>query len=70
MCQREVGRPRARIEVLVADRYGGPTEKPSQDAEDVTREPAKPPEPSTATGVQVNAAEPLSGLDPDPRPGA
>ena len=59
-----------RFEGLVTERYGELTEKPKQDAEDVTREPAMPPEPSTATGVQVNAAEPLDGLDPDPRMGA
>ena len=68
-CRQEVGQPRLQIEGLVAERYGGVTEKQNRDAEDATREPAMPPEPSTSTAVQVNAAEPLDGRDPEPRAG-
>ncbi len=50
-CRRDVGKLRAQIEGLVTERYGGLTEKPNQDADNVTRETAKQPQPSTATGV-------------------
>ena len=66
-CRRDVGKLRAQIEGLVTERYGGLTEKPNQDADNVTRETAKQPQPSTSTGVKVSAAEPLDGRDPDPR---
>ena len=65
-CRGQVGQPRAQIEQLVAERYGGLTEGPKPDGRDVMPTAAKPPQASTATGLQVNASEPLDGLDPEP----
>ncbi len=53
-CREWGGKPRAQIEGLVAERYGGLTEKQKQDAEEVTREPAKPPQLPAATGLGMN----------------
>ena len=48
----------------------GVTEDANHETKDATPTPAKPPQPAAATGVQVNAPEPLDGRDPDPRTGA
>ena len=66
-CRRQVGQPRAQIERLVAERYGGLTEDSKQNGQVATPPPAQPPEKSDPIPLQVNAPEPLDGLDPDPR---
>ena len=68
-CRRDVGKPRAQIEALVAERYGEPPERPSASPRKRDAQPAKPPQAATATGVKVSAAEPLDGRDPNPRDG-
>ena len=45
-------------------------EDATRETGDTTPTPAMPPQPSTATSVKVNAAEPLDGRDPNPREGA
>ena len=59
----------AHIEGLVAERYGGLTEDSKSDRRDATPTPAKPPDESNPTPLQVNAPEPLDGRDPNPRAG-
>ncbi len=66
-CRQWVGKPRAQIEGLVAERYVGLTEEATRETGDSTPTPAKPPDESNPTPVQVKAPEPLDGLDPDPR---
>ena len=66
-CRRDVGKPRAQIEGLVAERYGGLTEESKQNGQVATPPPAKPPQQSNPPPLQVNAPEPLDGRDPDPR---
>ena len=69
-CRRQAGQPRAQIEGLVAERCGGLTGDTKLNGRDVTSEPPKPPQQSNPTPLQVNAPEPLDGLDPDPRASA
>ncbi len=65
-----VGKPRAQIGELVAERYGEPPQDATCEPTETKPTPAMPPQSATATGVKVNAAEPLHGRDPNPREGA
>ena len=69
-CRQKVGKPRAQIEALVAERYGEPPEDANRETRDTTPTPAEPPQPATTIGVKVGSSEPLDGLDPNPRAGA
>lgn len=69
-CRQEVGKPRAQIEALVAERYGEPPTDANRETRDTTPTPAEPPQAATRTGVKVGSWEPLDGRDPNPRAGA
>ena len=69
-CRREVSKPRAQIEALVAERYGEPPDDTTRVTKEAKPTPAEPPQAATTTGVKVASLEPLDGLDPNPRAGA
>ena len=69
-CRREVGKPRAQIEELVAERYGEPPKDSNRESRETKPTPAEPPQAATTTGVKLGLSEPLDGRDPNPRAGA
>ena len=69
-CRRDVGKPRAQIEALVAERYGEPPKGATRKTGESNPTPAEPPQPATTTGVKVGLSEPLDGRDPNPHAGA
>ena len=65
-CRQVGGKPRARIEALVAEHYGEPPKDANRETRDTTPTPAEPPQAATTTGVKVGPSEPLDGRDPNP----